>query len=224
MPESEYCREVRALMPELATDVASGEVRAWALGHLAGCVECRRELADVVGTVDGLLLLAPPREPPAGFDAAVLAALERRPGRHRVRTGLLVAAALVLVATVATGVTWRQGADDREAAGEYRDVLSLADGSHLRAAGLTSEAAGSGTVFAYEGQPSWMFVTVAGAPAGTYHVRLVTADGRAHWIGTCRVQDGTGSWGTTIDASIGSIDRVEMYGDGLPTMVARFTV
>jgi hypothetical protein len=223
MPESQDCHEVRALMPELATDVASGEVRAWALAHLAGCEECRRELEEVVGTVDALLLLAPRREPPAGFDLAVLASLERRPRRHRIRAGLLVAAALVLVATVAAGVAWRRGADDRVAADEYREVLSLADGSHLRAATLASDATGSGAVFAYEGHPSWMFVTVADAPAGTYHVRVVTEDGRSQWVGTCRVRDGVGSWGTTVAEPIGAIDRVEMYGDQLPTMVADFT-
>jgi hypothetical protein len=223
MSDSQVCHEVRALMPELATNVASGEVRAWALAHLAGCAECTRELAEVVGTVDALLLLAPPREPPAGFEAAVLGSLEPRPPRHRVRNRLLVAAALVLVAGIATGVTWWRGADDRVAADEYRDVLSLADGSHLRAADLTSETTGSGTVFAYEGQPSWMFMTVADTPAGTYHVRVVTDEGRSRWIGTCTVRDGTGSWGTTIADPAGSIDRIEMYGDGLPTLVADFS-
>jgi hypothetical protein len=223
MPESQDCREVRGLMPELAADVASGEVRAWALAHVAGCAECRRELADLTGTVDALLLLAPRHEPPAGFDVAVLASLDRRPRQHRIRTAVLVAAALVLAATVATTVTWRRGADDRLTADEYREVLSVANGSYLRAASLASDTAGSGTVFAYQGRPSWMFVTVADAPAGTYHVRVVTQDGQPHWVGTCTVRDGAGSWGTTIPTSVGSIDRVEMYGDRLPTLVADFS-
>lgn len=223
MPEPQDCHDVRAVMPELATDVASGEVRARALAHLAGCPECRAELAEVVGTVDALLLLAPGREPPAGFDVAVMAALDPPTHRHRVRTGLLVAASLVLVASVAAGVTWWRGADDRVVADEYGRVLSLADGSHLRAAELTSETTGSGTVFAYEGRPSWMFVTLADAPDGTYHVRVVTDDGRSQWVGTCRVSEGAGSWGTTVTASIGSVARVEMYGERLPTMVADFS-
>ena len=222
MPESERCREVRHLIPELAMGVASGEVRARCLAHLAGCADCRRELEDVADTVDALLLLAPEHEPPTGFDARVLAALDQRPSRHRIRTGLLVAAAVVLVASLATGLTWWRGADDRNVAEQYRGVLSIADGSYLRAADLRFDGADSGNVFAYEGQPSWLFVTVEDAPPGTYHVRLISTDGRARWIGTCTVRDGTGAWGTTVEIPIRSVDRVEMFGERLPTIVADF--
>jgi hypothetical protein len=226
MPESERCREVRELIPELAMGVASGEVRARALRHLAECSDCRRELEDVAGTVDALLLLAPEQEPSTGFDARVLAALEPPLVRHRFRTGLLAAAAVVLAALLAAGATWWRGADDREVADQYRGVLSVADGSYLRAADLEAKAsaggAGYGNVFAYEGRPSWLFMTVDDAPSGTYHVRAVGADGRSRWIGTCAVRDGTGSWGTSVDLPIRSLDRVEMYGDGLPTLVADF--
>jgi hypothetical protein len=220
MAESERCREVRDLIPELAMGVASGDARAPALAHLAHCTDCRRELEDAAGTVDALLLLAPEREPPTGFDARVLAALDKSPPRHRMRTGLLVAAAVVLVATLAAGLTWSRGADDREVAGQYREVLSIADGSYLRAADLQIDGTSSGNVLAYDGRPSWLFVTVEDAPPGNYHVRLVGTDGRTGWIGTCTVQDGTGSWGTTVDVPIRSIDRVEMFGARLPTMIA----
>jgi len=220
--ESARCREVRELIPELAIGVASGEVRAHALAHVAGCAGCRRELEDVAGTVDALLLLAPESEPPTGFDARVLAALEPPLARHRIRTGLLVAAAVVLVTSVAAGATWWRGADDREVADHYRGVLAIADGSSLRAADLTIDKTSAGDVFAYQGNPSWMFVTVDGAPSGDYHVRVVGTDGSSHWIGRCTVRDGGGSWGTSVDLPIGSVDRVEMYGEGLPTMVADF--
>jgi hypothetical protein len=226
MPESERCREVRELIPELAMGVASGESRARGLAHLAGCVDCRRELEEVSGTVDALLLLVPEREPPAGFDVRVLAALDQRAPqpqpqpRHRIRTGLLVAAAMVLVATLAAGLTWWRGADDREVADDYRSVLSTADGSYLRAADLQLDGASAGSVFAYQGRPSWLFISVEDAPDGTYHVRLVGADGRVRWIGTCTVRDGTGAWGTSVDLPIRSVDRVEMFGTRLPTIVA----
>jgi hypothetical protein len=220
MTESERCREVRDLIPELAMGVASGDARARSLAHLAHCADCRRELEDVAGTVDALLLLAPVREPPSGFDARVLAALDESPPQHSLRTGLLIAAAVVLVATLAAGLTWSRGADDREVAGQYREVLSIADGSYLRAADLEIDGTTSGNVFAYDGRPSWLFVTVDDAPPGNYHVRLVDTDGRTRWIGTCTVQKGTGSWGTTVEGPIRSIDRVEMFGAGLPTMIA----
>lgn len=220
MPESERCREVRELIPELAMGVASGESRARGLAHLADCPSCRRELEEVSGTVDALLLLVPEREPPAGFDVRVLAALDQRAPRHRLRTGLLVTAAMVLVATLAAGLTWWRGADDREVAADYRSVLSTADGSYLRAADLQIDGADAGTVFAYQGQPSWLFMSVEDAPNGTYHVRLIGTDGRTRWLGTCTVRDGTGSWGTSVDVPIRSVDRVEMFGTRLPTIVA----
>ena len=202
--------------------VASGEARARSLAHLAGCADCRRELEDVAGIVDELLLLAPEREPPTGFDAKVLAALDQGPRSHKFRDGLLLAAAAVLVAAVAGGLTWWHQADDRSVASQYRQVLSIANGSYLRAAELTTNGASAGSVFAYEGQPSWVFVTVADASSGTYDVRLITRDGDSRWIGTCTVRDGTGSWGVTVDQPIRSVDRVEMYRPGLPTMVADF--
>ena len=162
----------------------------------------------------------PEREPPAGFDARVLAAVDQRTPRHRLRTILLVAAAMVLVATLAAGLTWWRGADDRDVADHYRGVLSTADGSYLRAAELRFDGDDAGSVFAYQGRPSWLFMSVEDAPNGTYHVRLVGTDGVARWIGTCTVRDGTGSWGIAVDQPIRSVDRVEMYGDRLPTIVA----
>jgi hypothetical protein len=222
MPESPRCQEVRELIPELAMGVASGEARARALAHLAGCAECRRELEDASSTVDELLLLGPEAEPPAGFDTQVLAALDHRAPRRRLRVGLLAAAAAVLAGALGAGVSWWQTADDRTVAGQYRDVLAIADGSYLRAADVTVDRTTAGNVFAYEGQPSWLFVTVENARSGTYDVRVVTTDGRTRWIGSCTVRDGAGSWGTTIDVPVRTIDRVEMYEKGLPTMVARF--
>jgi hypothetical protein len=222
MPDSQRCQEVRELIPELAMGVASGEARARGLAHLAGCAGCRRELEDAAGTVDELMLLVPEVEPPTGFDARVLAAIGQTHRRHWLRTGLLAAAAAVLVGSSGAGLAWWSNADERAVADQYREVLSIADGSYLRAADLTVDRASAGNVFAYQGQPSWLFVSVDDAPSGTYDVRLVTTTGRTHWIGTCTVHDGAGSWGTTVDVPVGDIDRVEMYRRGLPTMVAAF--
>src|SRR3954454_9923477 len=112
MAEAKDCQQVRALIPELAAGVASGEERAHALEHVAWCADCRRALEDVAGTVDELLLLAPEHEPAPGFDQRVLAAIREPPARRNVRTGLLATAAAVLVAALAAGVTWWSTADD----------------------------------------------------------------------------------------------------------------
>jgi hypothetical protein len=222
MPESPRCREIRELLPEVAMGVASGDVRAKALAHLAGCADCRRELEEIAATVDELLLLAPEHEPPTGFDVRVLDALDDgTPSRHRLRTSFLLAAAFVLVAAMAAGFAWSRGEDDRTVAAHYRDTLAVANGSYLSAAHVTVDGTTYGNAFAYQGDPSWLFVTVeAAGGSGSYPVRLVTTDGRSLDVGTCSLRNGSGSWGSTVDVPIRSIDRIELLRNGLPAMVA----
>jgi hypothetical protein len=63
------------LIPELAIGVAAGDERARLLGHLARCVPCRGVLESASAAADALLLVAPEREPPPGFETRVLAGL-----------------------------------------------------------------------------------------------------------------------------------------------------
>src|SRR5881396_2165251 len=137
------CDEIRAVIPELAAGVASGDVRADALAHIAGCAACRRELEEVSGTLDELLLLAPEREPPAGFDLRVLNRIGDTAPRRRplLRTALVLAAAALVVAGAAAGLTWTRSADDRNLADQYRDTLAVGHGSFLRAADITAGGA-----------------------------------------------------------------------------------
>ena len=218
------CREVRDLLPELAAGVASGEMRAAALAHLAGCAECRAELDEVAATVDELLLLAPEREPPAGFDLRVISSLGgARPDSHRLRDSLMLAAAFVLIAGAAGGIAWATGGDDRSLADQYRDTLAVADGSAMRAADITAGGTTYGDVFVYEGHPSWLFLTMAAPGSGSYPVRLVTTDGQSVRLGTCTLRDGVGHWGTIIDVPLDSIEQVQLERVGYPTMVADFS-
>src|SRR5262249_47277306 len=73
MNETPDCERARPLLAELATGTATGHERAWALGHVARCITCRQELMDLARVADDLLLLAPRREPPPGFESAVVA-------------------------------------------------------------------------------------------------------------------------------------------------------
>jgi hypothetical protein len=77
-------------------------------------------------------------------------------------------------------------------------------------------------VFAYAGEPSWLFMSVEGAASGAYEVRLVTTDGQVVDLGSCRVTDGRGSWGTTIDVPVSSVERVELARDGEVDLTAQF--
>src|SRR4051812_20028873 len=102
-----WCDEVRELIPELALGVAPGDERgertpgralgaprgdegARAPAPAARAPACRALLERSAATADELLLLAPEHEPPAGFDARVLAAMRPR-RRGRVAVVLAVA-------------------------------------------------------------------------------------------------------------------------------------
>jgi hypothetical protein len=209
---AEPCDSVRDLVPEISLGVAAGDERAFALRHLATCAECRAVLEDTTALVDELVLLAPTHEPPPGFEARMLAAIDAEsPRRRRTLSWLVAAAAVVLVAVAAASVTRWAGADERRVAEQYRQTLEVADGSYLRAGELVAASGEeAGHVFAYQGKPSWVFMTVEGAPDGNYDVTLVTDDGRAHDIGTCWVRDGRGAWGTAIDVPVSTVDRLEM--------------
>ena len=142
---------------------------------------------------------------------------ETRQRRPRV---LLAVAAAAAVAVLGAGLAWWQGSDDRNLADQYRDTLAVADGEYLRAGDLTIDGTTTGNVFAYEGKPSWVFVTVEGAKSGTYHVELVTSDGHITLARALQGPRRDWFWGTTVDVPVGSVERVEMSGDGLPTMSA----
>ncbi|HEX2192938.1 MAG TPA: zf-HC2 domain-containing protein [Acidimicrobiales bacterium] len=71
-PRGLSCAQAEELASELALGTLDGEERAAVLSHVAACASCR-ELADrLAGVADGLLILAPPAEPPAGFESRVL--------------------------------------------------------------------------------------------------------------------------------------------------------
>jgi hypothetical protein len=211
---ADRCDEVRQLVPELALGVAPGDERARALTHIETCPGCRGALERAAATADELLLLAPEHEPPTGFDAEVLRAMQS-PRRRRRLTAVLAAAAVLVVALGTGGFTWWIGSHDREVAAQYHHTLDVGDGSALTAAYLrTDTGVQAGHVFGYQGQPSWIFMTVNGAPSGYYGVTLVTDDGRVHDLGWCTVRHGTASWGVAVDVPIRTVDHVEMRQGG----------
>ena len=71
------CEAVQELLAEVALDVADARDRAQVLAHTEGCAACRRALAAAVASAEGLAALAPPVDPPAGFDLRVMEALAR---------------------------------------------------------------------------------------------------------------------------------------------------
>jgi hypothetical protein len=218
------CAQIRELAPELALGIADGEQRALALEHLADCAECRAHLESLAAVADELLLLAPPLEPPLGFEDRVASrvAPPRPAPRRRRRRFALAFAAAATVAAIAAGAVWVATSSDRELASHYREALARVDGSYFATA--TLEAPGgrdAGDVFAYEGTPSWAFVVASPPEAypdggvklapGRYSIELAAASGEQVRLGMMRIgADGTGSGGGAVPTGLGDMRELRL--------------
>lgn len=234
MSDELCCEEVRELLAELALGIAPGEERARALDHIARCPRCRRRLAELAEVADELLLLVPPAEPPAGFEAGVLERLEvgtrstrrRRSQGTRWRRSLAPVAATLAAAAAALAGVYAATDDDREDASAYRRALQQANGSYFGALPLREPGGRrAGLVFGYAGSPSWLFVLVQSARAsGRWDIELQTKNGKRTRLGAFEVDHGSGSLGRTLPVPLGDVARVtvlERSGRARLTAVAR---
>jgi hypothetical protein len=153
------CEETREMAAELALGIVEGEERGRALQHLAECPDCRLKVEELSEVADELLLLAPHREPPVGFESRVLAPLHPapKPRRWRWRVVLAPAAAAVAAAAIVLAIV----APDLRLASHYRHTLDQANGKEFESYALRGPGdAHVGTVFSYEGSPSWVHIDV----------------------------------------------------------------
>ena len=109
------CHDARPQLSALLDDALSVPEHQALEAHLAGCAECRRELAQLRGTV-ALLGRLPPVHAPAGFVDRVMGEADRPPWPRRLRDALfrplrvklpLEAAAVLLVGVSALYVYQR---------------------------------------------------------------------------------------------------------------------
>lgn len=194
MTDADGCAVVRELASEVVLGVAAAQERTQVIDHVAGCTECRTYVAELSGVADDLLVLTPSAEPPSGFESAVLARLRehsgppvveapvgerRRPlfsARRRVAT---LAAVVALIAALSGGAVHWANRADRALATQVRQTLATADGQYFVAFPLhDAQAERRGSVFAYQGDPPWVLLTVdEPLPPGRRRVELVTKDG-----------------------------------------------
>jgi hypothetical protein len=216
MTDRAGCEDLRAMAAELALGIASGDERARALDHLAGCPACRRHLEDLSSLADELLLLAPAQEPPAGFESRVLG--EVGPRDHRRRRPLIAVAAAAAAALATAAGLWLALRDDLEVADRYQETLAVANGEYLAAEPLSAPGGGrAGTVFGYQGEPSWVLVTVDTSrrlPAGRYDVEVITSQGKRDGVGPIRIRDGEGAVGGSIPVEFHDVSEVRLLGPG----------
>jgi hypothetical protein len=227
------CAQVRELAPELALGIAEGDERGAALRHLSGCAGCRRLVSELASVGDELLLLAPAEEPPPEFESRVLGRLAEpaRPRGLRPRTRHLrwvaVAAALVLVAALGGGSVFLATAGDRRLADGYRAVLRQGQGSFFAAAPLQGPRGRVGTVFGYQGQPSWAMVTLRPPiPAERrFQVQVLTRDGRYLAVGEAVLGGAKGTWGVQLPVDLSAVHQLRLVGsDGRTEFAATFDV
>jgi hypothetical protein len=220
------CTRTRDLAAEVALGIAGGEERAVVLAHIAECSDCRTVVAEMSSTVDALLLLAPTHQPPPHFETRVLHRLSR-PRRNLVRSRVLVAAAALTLGVLGTGGTvWMATATDRRLAAQYRSTLAEARGKYFRAVAMRDpEGVKVGSVFAYQGEPSWIF-GVIDAPLSGRQVRgvVVAEDGRRIRIRSISVSGSRISFGLTLPFDVRDTRSVEIFdGSGRDRLVAKLT-
>jgi hypothetical protein len=225
------CDQIRDLAPELALGIAEGHERDAALHHLSGCAACR-ELVSEYSSVDGeLLVLAAPKDPPRGFESRVLARLaepsrDTRPQRlapHR--RWLLAAAAAVIAAVVGGGSVFWATADDRRLADNYQAVLTQGQGDFFLAAPLQGPDGRVGTVFAYQGDPSWAVVSIQPSfpEDGRFHVQTLTRDGRYLSLGDVVLGGANQAQGVQLPVDLSAVQELRFTGsDGQTLFTAAF--
>lgn len=221
MSASAECGHIRELAPELALGIVTGEERARALEHVAGCRECREVLARLSEVADGVLALAPPQEPPVGFESRVVERLARPPGKDRRRVLAMLAAA-TLSALVAAVAVLQVTESERRLGAAYRETLTVADGDYLSAAVLRDTGGAEvGHVFGYEGSTSWLFVTVSDAPRSGSYALLLQRRGAPVPVGRMVLKGGQGSWGGVLAEGFHGTDAVVLRS-GKDSLIARF--
>jgi hypothetical protein len=218
------CEEVRALAPELALGIVEGEERGRALEHLADCPECRRRVQELAGVADQLLLLAPHREAPAGFESRVLGRVLPSPRPRRRRRRLALVLAPVAAALAAVAITLAIVSDDLRLADQYRGTLDEANGRDFEAHHLYAKETPAGTVFTYQGDPSWLLINVDQAHRAEMRAaELVTDDGRLLHLSWFHL-DPLGSSGGSIPVDPHHITALRLRPTpGGEPLVARFS-
>ena len=229
------CREFSDIAAELALGVLTGRERAQALAHLDHCASCREEVRQLTATSEGLLGLLPSVEPPAGFEARVMDRLGlaapapspdsqagwtsrmfrwgRKPARQAAtgqarpagRTRRMLALAAVTLAVVAAGLGgWGLRSGTSAPAGTPLSSATLLSASHQAA----------GKIFLYQGSSRWLYMSVD-MPAGNGTVICeVESGGHITTVGSFRLTDGRGYWGSPLPPAQGSLTGARLVGPG----------
>lgn len=208
---------MRELAPELALDILSGYERAIAQDHLNVCPECRAYVSSLTMVGDRLLSLVPGAEPPVGFEDRVLASMgltpppaRPQPARRRWAPTIAVAAAAAVLFGVGGGLVGNVVAEHNQtsiAAGppENNHIIRFAV-FHTPA----NQAVGQ--VFTYQGNPSWVYMSIAaGQNVNWVSCQLIMRNGEMHGVGAFTLNGGRGSWsGDLVDVDLSKVSSARL--------------
>ncbi|MBO0807420.1 MAG: hypothetical protein J2P32_03845, partial [Actinobacteria bacterium] len=150
----------------------------------------------------------------------------RRWAGHRWLPRLAVAASIVVALAVGAGAVYQGTASDRHLADSYRSVLDQGHGSFFAAAPLRGQAGNLGTVYGYQGSPSWLLAILHNPGSGTqrYHVQLITRDGRRLAAGSAVLGGHRSTWSAQIPMDLTKVAQLRFIAPGGRTaMVAYFS-
>lgn len=203
MTECNACRDAVA---ELVLGTLDGVERAAVVDHLADCAACREEVARLSEGVEALDLLAPRLQPSSAFESQLLTAmgvvpavgtatvdaavvpLHTGPGRRW--TGLLTAAAVLVVLAVGAVVLGPIGDGIRPAAATAAPMIG-ADGKRV------------GDAYLFDTSPRVVVVDVnyASGERGDYQPVLqgIAADGTVVTIASLHREDARWRWAGPVD-------------------------
>ena len=86
---------------------------------------------------------------------------------------------------------------------------------------MSTDGTRAGTVFLYQGSPSWILVTITGAPTdGPYEMTIVGRDGTIRPAGVCHVSGGASTAGYQLYQPVSTVDSVHLIGPSGETLVA----
>jgi hypothetical protein len=116
-------------------------------------------------------------------------------------------------------------AGDRRLAASYQAVLSQGRGAYFLAAPLQGTRGRAGTVFGYQGQPSWVMVTLQSSiqEESRFEVQVVTRDGRYVSLGDAVLGGAKGTWGGQLPVDLSAVHDLRFVGsDGRTAFAATF--
>jgi hypothetical protein len=136
--------------------------------------------------------------------------LRRTAGKSPWVTRLAVAASVAAALALGAGAVYQGTSGDRRLADSYRAVLAQGHGSFFAAAPLKSPTETLGSVFGYQGQPSWLFATLnqPTAQPGHYEVQLITRDGRHLSLGETVFGGNHRTWGAQIPVNLTQVSQL----------------